>query len=66
MNKIFEAYKENYIVPQAKAKCIHLIKDQELYEKAVQNEVKRIIYIQYLLPLIVIVIFATNSLFYYL
>jgi len=66
MNKLFEAYKENYILPQAKTKCIHLIEDQELYEKAVQTEVKRIIYIQYLLPLVVIAIFATNSLFYYL
>ncbi|MGZ9850247.1 hypothetical protein [Macrococcus psychrotolerans] len=66
LKKYFRKYKENIIIPQAERKCISLFTNKEAYKRAVEDEVKKIIYYQYLIPSIILLIFSINSLVYYI
>lgn len=67
IKSLWQIYKQKYIEPPIKEKYIELKKeDKNAFDYRVHQEVSRVIFKQYILPAIIIVIFSSYSAYYYL
>lgn len=65
--KKIRRYILKFIVPPAKAKNVDLLKiDANTYKLAVRREVYKIIAIQYLIPLLIIIVLGLYATYFYL
>lgn len=63
----WKRYQEKYIEPPIIERYIELKKeDEKTYKHRVNQAINRVIFIQYIIPAIVILVFLSYSIYYYL